>query len=67
LKKVSITAKEVAAPALAPKEPEVVPEAIAAEPVTQIEQISLAAQAQSEQEQLHKQGQVFAVQTQDEN
>jgi len=43
-----------------------VPEAAAAESVPQIEQISQA-QTQADQDQLHKQGQVFAVQTQDEN
>ena len=62
MKKVSTT-KE----APAPKEPEVIPEATAAESAPEIEQTSEAVQAQSEQEQLHKQGQVFAVQTQDEN
>lgn len=49
--------------------PPVVPEAAAAvEPMTQIEVISTAQSCQSsEQDQLHKQGQVFTVQTQDEN
>jgi len=43
-----------------------VPEAAAAESVPQIEQVSQA-QNQADQEQLHKQGHLFAVQTQDEN
>ena len=49
------------------------PEAAAAESVPQIEQISQAqtqvseCKVSAEQDQLHKQGQVFAVQTQDEN